>query len=191
MGIVYGWLFVGMWATWLGYWWVAARHVKPSVKVESAASRRSHFVPLFIGFTLVWWPAFPVSVLRQYVLPGEWQTWAAVGTVLTAAGLSFAIWARAKLGGNWSGQITVKESHELTTSGPYSLVRHPIYTGLLLALLGEALARGRLQGFIGVALACITLWRKLRIEERYMGEVFGVQYAAYRDRVAALIPFVL
>lgn len=87
--------------------------------------------------------------------------------------------------------MTVKESHELTTGGPYSLVRHPIYTGLLLALLGTALSRGVVQGFVGVALAGITLWHKLRIEERYMGEEFGAQYAEYKDRVRALIPFVL
>ena len=192
MAQFYGWLFAGMWLTWFGYWWIAAYDVKPSVKVESATSRRSHMLPLAIAFALVFLPAVPVPVLREYVFPYEhWQVRAAIGAVLTAAGLSFAIWARVKLGRNWSGQITVKESHELTTSGPYSLVRHPIYTGLLLAVLGDALARGHVQSFLGVVLATITLWRKLTIEERYMGEEFGVQYAEYKDRVRALIPFVL
>ncbi len=192
LGLFYRWLFIGMWLAWFGYWWIAAHNVKATVKVESAVSRRSHMLPLFIALSLVCWPTFPVPGLREYVLPGQyWRIWAAVGAVLTAAGLFFAIWARVKLGRNWSGEITVKESHELTTGGPYSLVRHPIYTGLLLAMLGTALARGQVQGFLGVAVACITLWRKLRIEERFMGEEFGAQYAEYRKRVRALIPFVL
>ena len=192
LAVFFRWLHIGMWWAWVGYWWIASRDVKKTVKVESAASRRSHFLPLFIAFCLVCWITLPVPVLSEYVFPvRQWWIWATVGAVLTAAGLAFAVWARVKLGRNWSGTVTVKESHELTTGGPYSLVRHPIYTGLLLALLGTALSRGVVQGFVGVALAGITLWHKLRIEERYMGEEFGAQYAEYKDRVRALIPFVL
>jgi protein-S-isoprenylcysteine O-methyltransferase Ste14 len=70
-------------------------------------------------------------------------------------------------------------------------VRHPIYTGLLLAFVGSALARGELRGIVAVALACGSLWIKLRLEERWMRETFGAAYEAYSRRTAALVPFVL
>ena len=76
-------------------------------------------------------------------------------------------------------------------SGPYAIVRHPIYTGLLLALVGSALARGEWRGVLAVVIAFLALWRKLRLEERWMQEQFGPAYEAYRKRVAALIPFLL
>jgi len=87
--------------------------------------------------------------------------------------------------------VTIKEGHELVTSGPYALVRHPIYTGLLLALLGSTLALGDLRAVLAFALAAGALWHKLRIEERWMRQQFGDAYQAYSRRVAALIPFVL
>jgi protein-S-isoprenylcysteine O-methyltransferase Ste14 len=86
--------------------------------------------------------------------------------------------------------VTIKEGHELVTTGPYALVRHPIYTGLLLAFLGSALARGEWRGIVAVAIATGALWRKLRFEERWMRQQFGEAYRAYCARVAALVPFV-
>jgi protein-S-isoprenylcysteine O-methyltransferase Ste14 len=95
------------------------------------------------------------------------------------------------LGKNWSGTVTIKEGHELIMSGPYAVVRHPIYTGLLLAFLGSALARGDWRAVLAFALAAAALWRKLRFEERWMRAQFGDAYAAYARRVSALVPFVL
>ncbi len=102
----------------------------------------------------------------------------------------FTVWARLHLGRNWSGTVTIKDGHELITSGPYALVRHPIYTGLLLAMLGSALALGDWRGVAAFALAAGALWRKLRVEESWMQQQFGDAYQAYSQRVAALIPFV-
>ena len=87
--------------------------------------------------------------------------------------------------------MTIKEGHELITSGPYAIVRHPIYTGLLLAFVGSAMARGEWRGVLAVALVLWALWRKLRLEERWMREQFGEAYQEYCRRVSALIPFVL
>ena len=86
--------------------------------------------------------------------------------------------------------MTIKVDHELVTSGPYRMVRHPIYTGLLLAFLGTAIARGEWRGLLAVALALWAFWRKSRVEERLMREQFGGAYEEYSQRVAALIPFV-
>jgi len=85
----------------------------------------------------------------------------------------------------------VKEGHELIRSGPYALVRHPIYAGLLMAFVGTALARGEWRGLIAVALVFVTLWRKLRLEEKWMRAQFGDSYEAYSRQVAALVPHII
>ena len=183
-------LFAVMWLGWAFYWWVSARNVKANARRETLASRLSHIVPLLIAGMLIWARRVPVPILEERFLPAaDWQFW--VGAALTAAGLLFAVWARVHLGRNWSGTVTIKEGHELITSGPYALVRHPIYTGLLLAFIGSALARGELRGILAVALVFWSFWRKLRIEERWMREQFGEAYEAYSRRVSALVPFIL
>jgi protein-S-isoprenylcysteine O-methyltransferase Ste14 len=115
----------------------------------------------------------------------------AIGFVLTLLGLSVAIWARLTLGTNWSGTVTFKENHELIQSGPYAVVRHPIYTGLLLMFLGTAFAIGTVGAFLSVPTLFLSFWIKSRQEEALMIDHFGEQYAAYRQRVRAIIPFVL
>lgn len=103
--------------------------------------------------------------------------------------MMFSVWARVQLGGNWSGIVTIKQDHELIVRGPYAIVRHPIYTGLLVALIGSAMALGEWRGVLAVLIAYWALWRKLRVEERWMAERFGEQYEAYRRRIPALVPF--
>ena len=117
-----------------------------------------------------------------------WPFW--LGAVLTAAGLLFTVWARRHIGRNWSAIVTIKEGHEFIASGPYAIVRHPIYTGLLLAFTGSALALGESRGVLAVAIVAWSLWRKLRLEERWMQQHFGEAYQEYCRRVAALLPFV-
>ena len=111
--------------------------------------------------------------------------------ILCIAGLLFCFWARAALGRNWSGTVTLKEGHELIQRGPYRLVRHPIYTGLLAMFLATAIAYGRLGGFVGVLIAFASFWIKLIGEEKLMLQQFPDQYAAYQERVKRIIPFVL
>jgi protein-S-isoprenylcysteine O-methyltransferase Ste14 len=115
----------------------------------------------------------------------------ASGLVLCCAGIAFAIWARVILGTNWSGTITLKEDHELIRRGPYRFVRHPIYSGLLLGILGTAIYLGRWQGFAGFVIAFVTWWEKSRIEERFMLDHFGDQYRRFQREVSALIPGLL
>jgi protein-S-isoprenylcysteine O-methyltransferase Ste14 len=101
----------------------------------------------------------------------------------------FTVRARLHRGGNWSGIVTIKHDHELIANGPYAIVRHPIYTGLLIAFIGSAMALGEWRGVLAVLVAWWALWRKLRLEERWMAECFGQQYEAYCQRVPALVPF--
>ena len=190
MTYAYRYLFHAMWVGWVAYWWAASFNVKKTARRESLQSRLSHIVPLMLAVALVWLPISPIKILSERFLPdAAWPFW--VGAMLTLAGLLFTVLARVHLGRNWSGTVTVKQDHALITSGPYRFVRHPIYTGLLLALAGTALARGEWRGVVAVALAFVAFWRKLRIEERWMREQFGEAYEEYRGRVAALIPFVL
>jgi protein-S-isoprenylcysteine O-methyltransferase Ste14 len=179
-----------MWLSWAVYWWAVSRDVKSTLRRESLPSRLSHIVPLAIAVLLLSAGRVPITFLGERFLPlAEWPFW--LGSLLTAGGLLFTVWARLHLGRNWSGTVTIKEGHELVTGGPYALVRHPIYTGLLLSFLGSALALGDWRGGLAFALAAGALWRKLRLEERWMRQQFGDAYQAYSQRVAALIPFVL
>jgi len=169
---------------------VRSQDVKRTARREPVVSRLLHLVPLVLALLLVAAPSIPGWVLCERFLPqAAWPFW--IGAALTASGLLFAVWARRHIGANWSGTVTLKQDHELVTTGPYAIVRHPIYTGLLLALAGSAMARGELRGLLAVVIATLALWRKLGLEERWMREQFGARYDAYRHRVAALIPFVL
>jgi protein-S-isoprenylcysteine O-methyltransferase Ste14 len=108
-----------------------------------------------------------------------------------AGGLFFAVWARHHLGNNWSQAVTIKQGQELITSGPYAVVRHPIYTGLLFGFIGMAVALGELRGILAVALVLGVLWAKRRLEERWIREHFGESYDAYSRRVRVLLPYLI
>jgi protein-S-isoprenylcysteine O-methyltransferase Ste14 len=104
--------------------------------------------------------------------------------------VGFAIWARVTLGKNWSNAIALKEGHELVQRGPYAIVRHPIYTGMLFAVLGVALTLGSLSGYIAVVLFLVGVLIRIRDEDALMARQFPSEHAAYRARTKALVPFV-
>jgi len=179
-----------MWVAWCVVWWLWSRNVKPDRQRESRLSRASHIVPLALAVFLVAAPRLPGRVLdARFLPPSPFLFWS--GLALLAAGLLFSVWARAYLGRNWSGVVTIKEDHELVRSGPYRYVRHPIYSGLLLAFVGTAVAQDRWRGLVAVAIAFAAFWMKARIEERWLTQTFGDQYAKYRREVAALVPLLL
>ncbi|HEY7403555.1 MAG TPA: isoprenylcysteine carboxylmethyltransferase family protein [Candidatus Angelobacter sp.] len=180
-------LWIGLWTFWL----ISARTAKRSVQRQSRSSRFAQNFPVILGYFLLFgrriWPHwlhyrfFPESDIAL-----EW-----LGLVLTVAGIAFAIWARLRIGKNWSSAVTIKEQHELIQTGPYRLVRHPIYFGLLLAFLGTAIVHGEVRGLIGFLLAVIGWGFKLRMEESFMIQQFGMAYLDYKQRVKALVPFVV
>jgi len=188
MSLVYRFLLPAMWLTWAAYWWLASRGAKPAERRESPGSRLLHILPLLLAAGLLWAERAPGSFLNERLFPwAPWEFWTSV--VVASAGLLFTVWARVHLGGNWSGIVTIKHDHELIASGPYAIVRHPIYTGLLVAFIGWAMACGEWRGVLAVLIAWLALWRKLRLEERWMVERFGQQYEAYCQCVPALVPF--
>jgi protein-S-isoprenylcysteine O-methyltransferase Ste14 len=114
-----------------------------------------------------------------------------IGLALDLAGIGFAIWARLALGANWSGLVvTAKEGHELVQTGPYAIVRHPIYAGILLAMIGTALTQGRLASYIGLVAGFVAIMIRVGIEEQLMSRQFPSAYEAYRQRTRKLIPLV-
>ncbi len=177
-----------MWLAWAAYWLAVSWKVKAAEREESLGSRLLHAVPLVIAVWLLWAGHVPGTLLNSRIFPwGPWTFW--LGAGITACGLIFAVWARLHIGRNWSGTVTVKENHELVVSGPYAWVRHPIYTGLLAGFIGSALARGEWRGALALLIAWLALWRKYRLEERWMTERFGAAYVDYRRRTPALVPF--
>jgi protein-S-isoprenylcysteine O-methyltransferase Ste14 len=112
-----------------------------------------------------------------------------IGDVVTFAGLVTAIWARFSLGGNWSATITFKEGHELIERGPYRFVRHPMYTGVLLMILGTAVFAGRISGFAALVIFFFTILQKFQQEEALLMKHFPDAYRQYMSRTKALVPF--
>ncbi len=190
MAVIYDYLFPAMWLVYTAYWWAISTDVKETTRREPGASRFVRMVLLLGALALLWLPSVPVAVLnKRFLPPGTWWFWC--GAAVTVGGMLFSVWARRHLGKNWSQAVTLKEDHEFITSGPYALVRHPIYTGLLLAIVGCALARGEWRGVLAVALVFGALWQKLKLEEKWMRVQFGESYEAYSRRVAALVPHIL
>lgn len=183
-------LMAALWLAWLIYWMVAARGAKDTRRRESRWSRATHVIPLALGGVLLGWPRLSATWLgTRFVPAGSAAAWA--GIAMLAAGLAFTVWARVHLAGNWSGTVTLKQDHELIRSGPYGLVRHPIYAGLLMALIGTAVTVGEWRGLAAVAIMAVAILRKVGIEERFLREAFRDEYARYCARVPGLIPSLL
>jgi protein-S-isoprenylcysteine O-methyltransferase Ste14 len=164
---VHGYLFPAIWLSYLAYWWAMSTNVKATERSEPSRSRLGRLALMLSAVALLALPSVPFPLLRERFLPHDaWCFWS--GAALTAGGLLFSVWGRRHLGRNWSQAVTVKEDHELITGGPYGLVRHPIYTGLLAAFVGSAIARGECRGLLAVILLFVALWNKLTLEEKWM-----------------------
>jgi protein-S-isoprenylcysteine O-methyltransferase Ste14 len=178
------WLVLG------AFWLVTGVFVKRAARREPLASRLYHVLFMTTAFALLFRHDARIGPLGIRIVPASAQA-ASRGFALTIFGAAFAVWARSTLGRNWSGTVAVKENHSFVDRGPYRLVRHPIYAGGLLAMLGTALVYGELGCFLAVVLAFLGWWFKARMEEEFMTRHFGEDYSRYRRRVKQLIPFVL
>lgn len=168
-------------------WFLPAIFGKRTIQRQTSGSRLVQVILILIAYRLLFRP-IPWDVLNLHIVPATPSATIA-GYSLLAAGMLFACWARVFLGGNWSATVTLKQDHTLVRSGPYRLVRHPIYTGLLVAMLGTAIAVGELRCFLGVGLAAVAWKMKSLTEEALMVQQFGEQYARYRMEVKALVPY--
>lgn len=186
---ILGWLHHLAWLGFLLYWVVSALRTKPVVRAEPLWLRLcAYWLPLALAVALLgpgeW---FGDSLLQERFVPKNVLVKTA-GLLLTLAGLGLACWARFLLGRNWSSEVQIKHDHELIQAGPYRHVRHPIYSGLLLAFLGTAIKVGDWRGLLALAIVAASFLYKLSHEERWLRERFGEPYLAYLHRTRALIP---
>jgi protein-S-isoprenylcysteine O-methyltransferase Ste14 len=188
------------WDIWAVTWIAAALWANRTIKRPSLSAEFPYRVIALAGFGLLLAAALKVHDGHYSVvaLPGLLGTtywnipdpvrWAMVGAA--ALGFVFAWWARIHLGRLWSGRITRKEGHHVVDTGPYAIVRHPIYTGIFIAAIATTVEMGTLHAIVGTILLIIAYWMKARVEERFLSEELGPDnYAAYRARVPMLIPF--
>jgi len=202
-------MFLGMWPQtaiyipwdiWIVTWVIAALWANRTVNRPEIGRELFYRIVTLAGFVfllggyfryrdhaLSWqdWPGI-MGCTKYAPLPVSWAM-----VALVFAGFAFAWWARIHLGRLWSGRITRKEGHHVVDTGPYALVRHPIYTGILLSGIATAICIGALHAYIGAFLLIVGYWMKARLEERWLREQLGpADYDAYRRRVPMLIPFV-
>jgi protein-S-isoprenylcysteine O-methyltransferase Ste14 len=178
---------VVLWITWIIYWLLAARSVVRTRRSESWQSGASYRLPLYIGILLLTFRRLLPPPWSRLLYPPSMRS-ATATLALQLAGLSLTVWARIHLGKYWSATITLKQGHQVIQTGPYAGVRHPIYSGLLLALSGTAIWIGTLQSFLGVGMLFASFMRKLTLEEHWLREHLGDAYGRYQRRVKALIP---
>jgi len=175
---------IALWIVFISYWNRAARNSAPDRTMESMRSRQIHQLFLNGAMLLVF---VPIPGLRLRLLAAApWQAPGGLG--ITLLGVAIAIWSRRHLGRYWSGRVSIKVDHELIRSGPYRVLRHPIYTGLLLMYLGTALISCELHGLVAVLLAIYAYWRKIGIEEAALAEAFGEKWSEHRRKTWALLP---
>ena len=170
-------LWIGFWL----YWLIAARNVKRGSRARSARPASAAIIALALLLP---------RALGASALNVRSPALGALGLAILVASLAFAVWARVYLGRNWGMPMTAKREPELVTSGPYRLVRHPIYAGLLGGMLGTALATNPLA-LIAVALMGGYFLHCARVEEELMRSAFPGQYERYCERTKLLIPFLL
>jgi protein-S-isoprenylcysteine O-methyltransferase Ste14 len=175
------WILIGF------YWLVSALKRKPTKQRETWFQRAGYVLLLVAAFYFLSQPGAHYGWLGVRFAPDnpvvEW-----LGVLLTAAGVGIALWARWHLGSNWSGAVTLKEGHELIRTGPYRAIRHPIYTGILLALLGTVVAQGEVRGMLAIAIAWLSFYVKARREESFLAQEFGPSFAEHLKHTGMFLP---
>ena len=176
-----------LWLIFALYWFIASRTTAKTKAKESLLSSLPRNAVLALGAVFLFGKWLSGGLLGRRFVPALPSIWAA-GALLTIAGLALAFWARYHLGRYWSGQITLKEGHTLVCTGPYKYLRHPIYSGLLLAVMGTGLTIGLYRALLGVLLVALGLWWKARQEDAWLAAAFGEQFEQQRRRTGRLLP---
>jgi protein-S-isoprenylcysteine O-methyltransferase Ste14 len=181
------WISLALYGAFGVYWSAAAKNSAPTASAEPWISTATHQLLVNVSLLLMF--------LRLPGLSGRWLpdsiTFTALGVAVQAAGTALAFWARKHLGSNWSAEVSAKVGHQLVQSGPYAMLRHPIYTGVFAIHSGMAIASGEYHALAGMAVLALAYSRKIRLEDETMGRLFGAEYTAYRAHSWALIPWVL
>ncbi len=190
MVLIYHKLLYLIWGIFFGYWFLSSLRNKPSIeRRESLLSRLLYLVLIGLGSSSIIFDPLILGPLLWRIFP-EGIITASIGFALIISGLSFAVWARLHLGRFWSARVLLTEDHQLIQTGPYRIVRNPIYFGGLVAVLGTAIVEGEIRGILATVLILIAFLRKTKLEEKWLRERFGLEYVEYQKKTKALIPFV-
>ena len=178
----------GAWLLFSAFWLIAAFRSKSASRTEGSFQRLSHILFMAVGFVLLYdsAPSYLNWLNHSFVPERQWIGW--LGAWLTLAGVLFAIWARIRIGKEWSGEVQIKEGHQLIRSGPYAHIRHPIYTGLLIAVMGTAFAVDEYRALLGVLVIYIGFARKAKKEESFLAAQFGSAFDEHRHRTGFFLP---
>lgn len=180
---------VVLWWAWVISWWAAAFWRAPAVKRPPIVGEIVYRLFVIGGAVLMFSFFWPGSSNWMAWTPGLAMQWAMV--LLVFVGLLFTWWARVSLGRLWSSSVTRKAGHRVVDTGPYAIVRHPIYTGVILAEIATAVQCGSWQALAGAAIMFVGWYIKARLEESFLRvELDRDAYDAYAQRVPMLVPFV-
>ena len=180
--MIYSWLIIACWAVFFLYWITLALGSK---RTAVAYGRHMLKRAVLVALILLVIRSRPADInARAIVLNPAVRV---LGVLICATGVAFAIWARRHLGKSWGMPMTVHESPHLVTTGPYARIRHPIYTGILVGFVGNALALS-LWWFVAVAAGLVYFGYAARKEESTMLATFPNDYGAYRARTSRMIP---
>jgi protein-S-isoprenylcysteine O-methyltransferase Ste14 len=175
------------WIAFLLYWMFSALKRKEAKRKESLPERMRHVLPMAAAYILMFSESAHYRALgARFVPPSELV--GILGAILTIAGIGLAIWARWHLGTNWSATISIRADHELIHTGPYRTIRHPIYTGMLLAFAGTAVALGEVRGLIAFGIVLAAFYFKARKEESYLTQEFGLRFAERVQHTGMFLP---
>jgi protein-S-isoprenylcysteine O-methyltransferase Ste14 len=176
-----------LWFIFVIAWNVTAR---PAPTIATPGARRERLYGLVVAFGLMMIVVAPfLLVLRGFQIWINPPLFAWGMLLVVAAGIALCWWAKLHLGSLWSANVTRKEGHRVVDSGPYRLVRHPIYTGFIVMYLGLAILCGSVLALVGVAVITVGLWLKARVEEQFLSEELGAAaYGAYKARTPMLVP---
>lgn len=175
------------WLVFALYWLSASFARKPTEKREPPLRRIVHIAFMVAGFILLYSDAVPPQMLRERIWP-DYLWIAQLGAALTVLGIAFAIWARNHIGRNWSGQVTIKRDHQLIRTGPYAHIRHPIYSGLLLAVLGTGIAAGEYRALVAGLMIAAGFVYKAKSEEKLLAEHFGPAFDDHKRHTGFFLP---
>ena len=185
--MTYSLAFAILWFAWIVSWTVGALWASKPAKRPPEKDERFYWVLTAAGAVLMFLNFRSGGVQMVWTSP-DWVEWLLVA--VAALGLAFTWWARVHLGTLWSGRVTRKADHHIVDTGPYGIVRHPIYTGILVAIYATVLLRPGVLGIAGAALLTASFVVKLRLEERFLMQELGAEaYEGYRRRVPMLVPF--
>jgi protein-S-isoprenylcysteine O-methyltransferase Ste14 len=175
------------WTAFAAVWLVEGVKAKRAETRESASERLAHVLLMATAFYLVAFPDPRLGKLNERFM-GERRWVTDLGVALAFAGVGFAIWARHHIGRYWNARVTIVTEHKLIRTGPYGRIRHPIYTGMLVALMGTALVVGEYRALVGLGIALFGFAIKARKEEAYLAARFGREFEEHRRRTGFLLP---